>query len=142
MRQSYINYFIMLLIIFIASLSFAQVSTGQMNSSSPNEIDDGQMGGWYMYFWSWSQQKDKNKKQGEFGLQGDVQYRNWNVVGDLEQWLLRGGLSYQPGKTRRKFTFGYAHITTGAFGESSDKTTENRIYQEALIPHKVGARVF
>ena len=111
-----------------------------MSSPSPNTIDNSQVGGWYMYFYSWSPKK--TKKHGRFGLQGDIQYRNWDTVGDLEQLLIRGGLTYQPSQTQSKFTLGYAHITTGDFGESSDQITENRIYQEALVPHKVGTRVY
>ena len=68
-----------LLIAFILALpfqSFTQIS-----------FDEDQLGGWYMYFWNTS------FNESGFGLQGDVQYRNWNVVGDLEQLLLRGGLT-------------------------------------------------
>lgn len=124
MRLNLIKPILALFIITLTTPSFAQV-------------DDDQLGGWYMYFWSMSQQKDKDK--GRFGLQGDIQYRNWNIAGDLEQLLLRGGLTYQPGKTKSKFTLGYAHITTGEFGDGTNTVTENRIYQEALIPHKVGS---
>ena len=110
---------------------------------SPNgfaQVNDDQLGAWYMYFWSVSQKKDNN--QGKWGLQGDIQHRNWNVAGDLEQLMLRGGVTYQPANMKGKFTLGYAHITTGDFGDSSDTKEENRVYQEALIPHKVGSRVF
>jgi hypothetical protein len=33
-------------------------------------------------------------KNSQFGIQGDVQYRNWNTLGDLEQLLLRSGVTY------------------------------------------------
>ena len=39
-----------------------------------------------------------------------------------------------------KFTLGYAHISTGEFGDSTDTVSESRIYQEALLPHRVGVR--
>jgi hypothetical protein len=35
-------------------------------------------------------------KNSQFGIQGDVQYRNWNTLGDLEQLLLRSGVTYKP----------------------------------------------
>ena len=127
MDRTFIKLSLFLFIITLAPQSFAQVN-------------DGQLGGWYMYFWSVSQKN--NKDQGKFVLQGDIQNRNWNVAGDLEQLLLRGGVTYQPSHMKGKFTLGYAHITTGQFGESTDTIEENRIYQEALIPHKVGSRVF
>ena len=64
------------------------------SSNAFAEIDDDQLGGWYMYFWSLP--GGSNDTQGRFGLQGDIQYRNWNVIGDLEQLLLRGGITYRP----------------------------------------------
>ena len=83
------------------------------------------------------------KDQGKLGLQGDIQYRNWNIAGDLEQLMLRAGATYQPAHMKAKFTLGYANITKGQFGEDSDTSRENRIYQEALIPHRVGtSRVY
>jgi len=105
-------------------------------SKSNGQVDDTKTGGWYMYFWN------TNIKQSSFGFQGDVQYRNWNVIGDLEQLLLRGGFTYVPQKTDVKFTLGYAFILSGTFGDSKDKTPESRIYQEALLPQKVGQRVY
>jgi hypothetical protein len=101
-----------------------------------NDIDEDQLGAWYMYFWSIS------LKESRFGFQGDFQYRNWNLGGDLEQLLLRGGLTYIPEKTNVKFTLGYAFVLSGEFGEGSSTSGENRIYQEALLPQKVGGRVY
>ncbi len=84
-----------------------------------------------------------NKSFGEsrFGVQGDLQYRAWDAGGDLEQLLLRGGLTYRPETIKGLFTFGYANITTGAFGDSDATTGESRIYQEALLPHPLSKRV-
>lgn len=84
-----------------------------------------------------------NKSFGDsrFGVQGDLQYRGWDAGGDLEQLLLRGGLTYRPENIDGLFTLGYANITTGAFGDSDATTGENRIYQEALLPHKISKRV-
>lgn len=100
------------------------------NVSNAQEIDDSQTGAWYMYFWNTQLENSK------WGFQGDVQYRNWNLIGDLEQLLLRGGVTYSPNENI-KFTLGYGHITTGQFGDSDESFPESRIYQEALIPHKI-----
>jgi len=100
------------------------------------DFDQSQLGAWYMYFLS------VGIKQGPFGFQGDFQFRNWNLLGDLEQLLLRGGFTYTPKGTQIKFTLGYASITTGTFGDGTKKTHENRIYQEALLPQKVGGRTY
>ena len=97
-------------------------------------FDEDQLGAWYMYFWS------LQLKDSRFGFQGDMQFRNWDLGGDLEQLLLRGGLTYTPINTNMKFTLGYAYILSGEFGESKATSDENRIYQEALLPQKVGGR--
>jgi len=99
-----------------------------------SQIDENKTGAWYMYFWN------TTIKKSAWGLQGDVQYRNWNTIGDLEQLLLRGGATYQPKDADVKFTLGYGHVTTGAFGDDNSTTSESRIYQEALIPQKIGGR--
>ena len=101
-----------------------------------SQIDEERTGAWYMYFF--------NASFGEsvVGFQGDIQYRNWNLAGDLEQLLLRGGISYQPRESAARFTLGVAHITSGVMGESDATTMESRIYQEALLPHKPLERVF
>ena len=99
------------------------------------EIDEDQLGAWYMYFWS------TRFKESRFGFQGDVQFRNWNLIGDLEQLLFRGGLTYDPKAIPIKLTLGYAYVLNGEFGRSSSNTSiENRIYQETAIPQKPGGR--
>jgi hypothetical protein len=104
--------------------------------SSRAQIDESETGAWYMYFWS------AQVKEGPWGFQGDLQYRNWNLMGDLEQLLLRGGLTYKPKNASILFTLGYAHITTGEYDSSDIVNTESRVYQEALIPHKVGSIIY
>ena len=116
-------------ILFFAALFFTPFK-------GSSQIDDGQLGGWYMYFWN------TTLKESNWGFQGDIQYRNWEVIGDLEQLLLRGGLTYQPNQTKAKFTLGYGNITTGTFGDETSTVSESRIYQEALLPQKVGSRFY
>lgn len=95
-----------------------------------------QLGSWYMYFYT------TKFKESKFGIQGDIQYRNNNIIGDLEQLLLRTGLTYNPKNTNVTLTLGVANITTGVFGDSNETSNENRIYQEALLPQKVGERIY
>ncbi|WP_028871215.1 DUF2490 domain-containing protein [Psychroserpens burtonensis] len=101
-----------------------------------SQVESGQTGAWYMYFFN------RQFKNSQFGIQGDLQYRNWNTLGDLEQLLVRTGLTYTPKESKVLLTFGYANITTGVFGDSNDISSENRIYQEALIPQKIGSRIY
>lgn len=107
-----------------------------MSFSANAQIDEDQTGAWYMYFWN------TNFGESQWGLQGDIQYRNWNLGGDLEQLLIRGGLTYSPKNADVKFTLGYGNITSGTFGDSDDTSSESRIYQEALLPHKLSERFY
>lgn len=100
------------------------------NRCHGQSVDEGQVGAWYMFFY--------NARFGDspFGVQGDAQHRNWDVLGDLEQLLLRSGATWRPGNGKSMLTLGYASITSGRFGPSDAAQHENRIYQEALIPQR------
>jgi len=63
-----------------------------------------------------------------------IQFRNWDLGGDLEQLLLRGAFTYKPENSPVKLALGYGHITSGAFGDSDATSQESRVYQEANIP--------
>jgi len=113
------------------------ISTCLLVSKNGNaQIDESKMGAWYMYFFN------TTFNESQWGVQGDVQYRNWNIVGDLEQLLLRGGVTYKPKNTDIKLTLGYGNITTGTYGDDKSTSTESRIYQEALFPVKFGKRLY
>jgi len=116
------KYKLLLLIISMTSLS------------AVSQVEDNQTGAWYMYFFN------HQFSNSQFGVQGDTQYRAWDLLADQEQLLLRSGLTYTPKNAKVMFTLGFANITTGEFGESDATTNENRIYQEALLPHKIGSR--
>ena len=94
------------------------------------QVDEDQLGAWYMAFWGAS------IGDNGWGVQGDFQNRNWDTGGDLEQWLLRSGVTYRPEGSNTLYTFGYANIRTGAFGDSDASFREDRVYQEALISQK------
>nr|WP_044103854.1 DUF2490 domain-containing protein [Neolewinella persica] len=119
MRKQFYLFFILLL------------STTLTAQSGP---DEDQLGSWYMYIFN------TTFGDGPFGVQGDLQYRAWDAGGDMEQLLLRGGVTYRPEDANILFTLGYGNITTGAFGDSDATTGESRIYQEALLPQKLGKR--
>jgi hypothetical protein len=98
-------------------------------------VDEDQLGAWYMYYWG------TRLEDSRWGFQGDGQYRNWDLGGDLEQLLLRAGVTYTPASNDVTFTLGYGNITSGAFGDDNATSREDRIYQEMLIPQKLGSRV-
>ena len=117
-----------LLLLAISTLSFSQNSRAQ--------IDENAMGAWYMYFFN------TTINESPWGVQGDIQFRNWDMGGDLEQLLLRGGLTYDPKNIDVLLTLGYGNITTGTYGEAIDTKAESRIYQEALFPVQFGNRLY
>ena len=104
--------------------------------ASAQAIDEDKLGAWYIYAFNY------DAKESRWGAQGDIQYRNWDTIGDLEQLLIRGGLTYRPESLPGKYTLGYANITSGTFGSSSRTLREDRVYQEALFPHRLGERVY
>jgi hypothetical protein len=122
----------MRIIQFIVLTGFITLSSSVFSQN----VDQGQLGAWYMYMWN-AERPDR-----EFGFQGDIQHRNWETTGDLEQLLIRGGLTWRPQGSAVKYTLGYAHITSGRFGPSDDKSEENRIYQEALLNQTLGDKLF
>ena len=107
----------------------------------PNNIqaqtDPNQMGAWYMYIFN-----SQFKKDSLWGVQGDIQHRNFNILGDLQQLLIRGGFTYMPKESPLKLTLGYAYISIGTYGDSHEKTAEHRFYQETSFPIKFGKRIF
>ncbi len=115
---------VLLLCITLSSNTFAQTP-----------VDEDDLGAWYMYFFS------TKFGESQWGLQGDVQYRNWDLGGDLEQLLLRGGGTWTSSTGNAILTLGYANITSGEFGSSDSTSNESRIYQEALLKQSLGSRL-
>ena len=97
--------------------------------------EDERTGNWYMYFFN------APIKSGTFGIQGDIQYRNLNLGGDLEQLLIRSGIYYKDKNNQSLITLGFAHITNGSSGDSDDTFSEIRSYGEYLRPQKIGNRI-
>jgi hypothetical protein len=118
--------------VLVPSIASALLTT----PASAQAIDEDKIGAWYIYAFNY------DAKESRWGAQGDIQYRNWDTIGDLEQLLIRGGLTYRPESLPGKYTLGYANITSGTFGSSSRTLREDRVYQEALFPHRLGERVY
>ncbi len=101
---------------------------------SQRALDEDQLGAWYMYFFT------HRLPDSPWGVQGDFQYRSFDLLSDKDQLLLRTGLTYSPVNAGVTFTLGYAYVSSGVFGEGGEEVVENRVYQEALIPQKLGGR--
>jgi hypothetical protein len=90
------------------------------------------LGAWYMYF------GNLRFTDSPWAIHGEVQYRNHNLMGDLEQLLLRTGLQYNLKSGQASFLAGYGSITSGDVGESTSTSHENRTYQEVILRQKLG----
>ena len=104
-------------------------------SSAISQVNENKLGGWYLYI------LNANIKESRFAFQSDIQYRNWNIAGDLEQLILRGGVAFNPNANIQLST-AYAHIISGTYGDSKSTTAENRIQQDILLPHKISERIY
>ena len=90
-------------------------------------------GNWLIYIGS----KQLNSK---WNLHHEIQYRNYNTIGDLEQLLIRTGLGYQLG-LKSNFLLGYGYINSENFtGNLNDQITveEHRIFQQFITKQNIG----
>lgn len=122
-------------IILFITLLFGNDLFGQIPTPQKAPCPSG-LGAWYMYF------VDHQFKESKWGFQSDIQHRNFDLGGDMQQIMLRGGITYRPENTKVKLTLGIASITGGEFGDGKSKTSETRVYQEAIIPNKIGNRLY
>ena len=101
-------------------------------------------------FWLFSQNSDLgnwliyigNKKLDKgFDIHNEVQYRNYNAIGDLEQLLIRTGLGYNLTENNNNILLGYGYILSKNYiDETDDKTSveEHRIFQQFATKQSMG----
>ena len=92
------------------------------------------LGNWLIYIGS----KQLNSK---WNLHHEIQYRNYNTLGDLEQLLIRTGLGYDIG-SKSNILLGYGYINSENFtGNANDQTTveEHRIFQQFITKQTIGS---
>jgi len=93
-------------------------------------------GNWFIYFGNQS----INKK---WNWHNEVQYRNYNFAGDLEQLMLRTGIGRNLSDNNNNLLLGYAFVLSGRYDSSGRKNTSNehRIFQQFITRQNFG-RVF
>jgi hypothetical protein len=95
---------------------------------------DSDLGNWMIYFGN----KDISDR---FNWHHEVQYRNYNAIGDLEQLLLRTGLGYNLTEGNNNILLGYGYILSQNYLELSDEkfdVNEHRIYQQFITKQSIG----
>lgn len=91
-------------------------------------------GNWWMYFGN----QAINEK---WNWHNEVQYRNYDFVGDLQQLLLRTGIGYNLTENNNNVLLGYAYITSKNYLPTSDKkatVNEHRIFQQFITKQNFG----
>ncbi len=90
------------------------------------------LGAWYMYF-------GNNKISKKLNLHNEIQYRNFDAIGDLEQLLIRTGIGYDLTENNNNVLVGYGFILSKPYvsGEKTENI-EHRIFQQYITKQKFG----
>jgi hypothetical protein len=102
--------------------------------SSNVNAQNSEVGNWFLYF---GNQKINNR----LNWHNEVQYRNYNFAGDLEQLLLRTGIGYNLSENNNNVLLGYAYIHSEPYIAGTDdklKTDEHRIFQQFITKQQFG----
>ena len=92
------------------------------------------VGNWFIYFGN----QAVNKK---FNWHNEVQYRNYNVVGDLQQLLLRTGIGYNLTENNNNILLGYGYIQSKNYVPNKIEkitTHEHRVFQQFINRQNIG----
>jgi len=85
-------------------------------------------GNWFIYF-------GNQKINSKWNWQNEVQYRNFNFMGDLSQLIVRTGIGYNLTENNNNILLGYGFINSQKYLPNSNNkvgTTEHRIYQQFI----------
>lgn len=90
------------------------------------------LGAWYMYF-------GNNKISKKLNWHNEIQYRNFDAIGDLEQLLIRTGIGYDLTENNNNVLLGYGFILSQPYvnGEKRENV-EHRIFQQFITKQKFG----
>ena len=94
---------------------------------------DSNLGNWLIYI-------GNKKLNSKWNIHNEVQYRNYNAVGDLEQLLLRTGVGYNITE-KNNILLGYGYILSENYvGITDDKVSvnEHRIFQQYTTKQSIG----
>ena len=95
------------------------------------KAQDSELGNWLIFFGN----KQINSK---FNWHHEVQYRNYDFIGDLEQLLLRTGLGYNlTDNVNVLLGYGFIH-SENYVDDQKVNVDEHRIYQQVIAKQKAG----
>lgn len=91
------------------------------------------LGNWLIYFGN----KNIDSK---FNWHHEVQYRNYDAIGDLEQLLLRTGIGYNLTENNNNILLGYGYVLSENYIPGTDEkidVNEHRIYQQFITKQSI-----
>lgn len=98
------------------------------------QSQDSKLGNWLIYIGS-------KKVDSTWNIHSEVQYRNYDAIGDLEQLLLRTGVGYNLTENNNNLLLGYGYILSENYiGDTDEKSSvnEHRIFQQFTTKQSVG----
>jgi len=99
------------------------------------QSQESDFGNWLIYI---GNKKINNK----WNIHNEVQYRNYDAAGDLEQLLLRTGLGYAFNESKNNVLLGYGYILSENYLSNTDEkisVNEHRIFQQFTSKQNVGS---
>lgn len=91
------------------------------------------IGNWLVYIGS-------KKIDDRWNIHHEIQYRNYNMIGDLEQLLIRGGIGYNLSEKNNNLLMGYGYIKSDNYvGQTDEKISiiEHRLFQQFIHKHSL-----
>jgi len=93
------------------------------------------LGNWLIYI-------GNKKLNNNWNIHNEIQYRNYNAIGNLEQLLLRTGLGYSFNENKNNILLGYGYILSENYiGETDVKNAvnEHRVFQQFTSKQNIGS---
>ena len=97
-----------------------------------------EIGNWLIYF-------GNQKINQNWNWHNEIQYRNYDFIGDTNQLLLRTGFGYNLTENNNNVLLGYAFINTKKYIPNSDQkqeSDEHRIFQQFITKQNFGRFYF
>ena len=97
-----------------------------------------EIGNWFIYF-------GNQKINQNWNWHNEVQYRNYDFIGDTNQLLLRTGMGYNLTENNNNVLLGYAFVNTQKYILNSDQkleSNEHRIFQQFITKQNFGRFYF
>ena len=107
---------------------------GVLFLTANSNAQDSEVGNWFLYF-------GNQKINDRWNFHNEVQYRNYNFAGDLEQLLVRTGIGYNLTENNNNVLLGYGFIRTEPYIPLTDEKlviNEHRIFEQFITKQQFG----